>query len=164
LFSDTIAANIRYGKPGASFDEIVAAARAASAHSFIVAKPDGYDTLVGERGLRLSGGERQRVAIARAVLRDAPILILDEATSSLDTENEHLVHDAIARHSVDRTTFIIAHRLSTVRHVDRLAVLDQGRIVEIGSPDELITKRGTYYDLLQTYLQTSAALVVTDGA
>ena len=163
LFSDTIAANIRFGKPDASFDEIVAAARAASAHSFVVAKPDGYDTLVGERGLRLSGGERQRVAIARAVLPDARILILDEATSSLDTENERLVHDAIARHSVDRTTFIIAHRLSTIRRVDRLIVLDNGRIVEMGSPDELIIRRGIYYDLLQTYLQTSAALAVTKG-
>ncbi len=160
LFSDTIAANIRYGKPDASFDEIVAAAKVASAHSFIVAKPDGYDTQVGERGIRLSGGEKQRVAIARAVLRDERILILDEATSSLDTENERLVHDAIARHSVNRTTFIIAHRLSTVRRVDRLVVLDNGRIVEIGSPDELITRRGIYYDLLQTFLQTSAAVAV----
>ena len=164
LFSDTIAANIRYGKPDASFHEIVNAARVANAHSFIVAKPDGYDTLVGERGLRLSGGERQRIAIARAVLRDSPILILDEATSSLDTENERLIHDAIARHSADRTTFIIAHRLSTVRSVDCLVVLDNGRIVEMGAPDELITRRGIYYDLLQTYLQTSAALVVPYGA
>src|SRR5260370_39680301 len=104
--------------------------------------------MVGERGLKLSGGERQRVAIARAVLRDASILILDEATSSLDTENERLVQDAIARHSVDRTTFIIAHRLSTVRRVDRLIVLDQDKIVEIGSPDELSTRRRSYYDLL----------------
>jgi ATP-binding cassette subfamily B protein len=164
LFSDTIAANIGYGKPDASFAEIMAAATIANAHSFIVTKPDGYDTQVGERGIRLSGGEKQRVAIARAVLRDDSILILDEATSSLDSENERLVHDAIARSSANRTTFIIAHRLSTVRRVDRLVVLEDGRIVEIGSPDELITRRGIYYDLLQTYLQTSAALVVTDGA
>jgi ATP-binding cassette subfamily B protein len=164
LFSDTIAANIGYGKPDASFAEIVAAATIANAHSFIVTKPDGYDTQVGERGIRLSGGEKQRVAIARAVLRDDSILILDEATSSLDSENERLVHDAIARSSANRTTFIIAHRLSTVRRVDRLVVLEDGRIVEIGSPDELITRRGIYYDLLQTYLQISAALVVTDGA
>jgi len=164
LFSDSIAENIRYGKPDASFDEIVAAARVASAHSFIVAKPDGYDTQVGERGIRLSAGERQRVAIARTVLRDARILILDEATSSLDTESERLIHEAIRRHSLNRTTFIIAHRLSTVRNVDRLAVLDNGRIVEMGSADELITRRGTYYDLLQTYLQTSATLAVSEGA
>jgi ATP-binding cassette subfamily B protein len=163
LFSDTIAENIGYGKPRASFDEIVAAARVAGAHPFIVAKPDGYDTLVGERGLRLSGGERQRIAIARAVLRNSPILILDEATSSLDTENEHLIHEAIGRHSVNRTAFIIAHRLSTVRSVDRLLVLDNGRILEMGSPDELIAKRGAYYDLLQIYRQTSAALNTTVG-
>src|SRR5260370_28289527 len=119
--------------------------------------------MVGERGLKLSGGERQRVAIARAVLRDAPILILDEATSSLDTENERLVHDAIARHSVDRTTFVIAHRLSTVRRVDRLVVLDNRKIVAMGSPEALITIRGIYYDLLHAYLHTSAALAVTHG-
>jgi ATP-binding cassette subfamily B protein len=162
LFNDTITANIGYGKPDASFDEIVSAARIASAHYFIVAKPDGYDTLVGERGLRLSGGERQRIAIARAVLRDSPILILDEATSSLDTDNERLIHDAIAGHSAGRTTFIIAHRLSTVRCVDRLVVLDNGRVVEMGSPDELIAIRGAYYDLLQTYLQTSDVLATTE--
>jgi ATP-binding cassette subfamily B protein len=164
LFSETIAANIGFGKPGASFDEIVNAARIANAHAFIVAKPDGYDTLVGERGLKLSGGERQRIAIARAVLRDAPILILDEATSSLDTENERIIHDAIAPHAVHRTTFIIAHRLSTVRLVDWLVVLDNGRVVEVGSREELIARRGTYYDLLQTYLKTSASLVATDGS
>jgi ATP-binding cassette subfamily B protein len=163
LFNDTITANIGYGKPGASFDEIVKAARTANAHSFIVAKPDGYDTLVGERGMRLSGGERQRIAIARAVLRDAPILILDEATSSLDTENEGLIHAAIARHAAGRTTFIVAHRLSTVRSVDSLVVLDNGRIVENGSPAELAASRGVYYGLLQLYLQTSAALTVSEG-
>jgi ATP-binding cassette subfamily B protein len=162
LFSDTIARNIGFGEPGASFDEIVNAARIANAHSFIVAKPDSYDTLVGERGLKLSAGERQRIAIARAVLRDAPILILDEATSSLDTENERLIHEAIGRHSANRTTFILAHRLSTVRSVDCLVVLDDGRIVEMGSPSELIERRGTYYDLLQLYLKTSAALAVTE--
>src|SRR5262245_9905175 len=153
LFSGSIAANIRYGRPAASFEEVLAAARAANAHEFIVAKEDGYDTEVGERGERLSGGERQRVAIARALLRDPRILILDEATASVDVYSEQLIRDAITRLSVGRTTFIIAHKLSTVRTADRFIVLDEGRVVEMGRYDDLIAQRGAFFHLVQSQLQ-----------
>jgi ATP-binding cassette subfamily B protein len=138
LFHRSLAENIAYARPGASHAEIERAARLANAHDFIAALPDGYDTLVGERGVKLSGGERQRVAIARAFLADAPILILDEATSSLDSESEVLIQQAMERLMTGRTTLVVAHRLSTVRALDRLLVLDKGKVIEEGSHDALI--------------------------
>lgn len=152
LFDDTIRANIAFGRESASEEEIVAAARAAAAHGFITGLPDGYETRVGDRGSRLSGGERQRIALARAILKDAPILLLDEATSALDAESERLVQDALARLMKGRTTLVIAHRLSTVREADQIAVMEQGRIVEIGDHDTLIAQNGAYARLhrLQT--------------
>jgi subfamily B ATP-binding cassette protein MsbA len=147
LFSDTIAANIRYGRFEATQAEIEAAARAANAHEFIMNTPSGYNTLVGERGIKLSGGQRQRVAIARAILKDPRILILDEATSSLDSESEQLVQEALERLMRSRTTFVIAHRLSTILNADWIIVLDRGRIVEQGSHADLLRKEGFYYKL-----------------
>ena len=144
LFNDTVRANIAFGKQGASQAEIEAAARSAAAHDFITALPDGYDTIVGERGGKLSGGERQRLSLARAFLRDPPILLLDEATSALDAESERKVQEALARLSEGRTTLVIAHRLSTVREATRIVVLDAGRVLEIGNHDELIAKGGLY--------------------
>ena len=137
LFHRSIAENIAYGAPGATPQSIEAAARAAHAHAFIERLPKGYDTLVGERGVKLSGGERQRIAIARAILADAPILILDEATSSLDNETERDVQAAMETVMAGRTTILIAHRLSTIRNADRILVFNEGRIVEQGSHEEL---------------------------
>jgi subfamily B ATP-binding cassette protein MsbA len=145
LFDDTIAANIAYGVPSASREQIEAAARAAHAHDFVNALPDGYDTRIGERGQRLSGGQRQRLAIARALLKNSPILILDEATSSLDAESERLVQEALTTLLLNRTSFVIAHRLSTVRRADAIIVLDRGRIAEVGRHDELIARPGGVY-------------------
>ncbi len=145
LFHRTLAENIAYARPGASRAEIERAARLANAHEFIQALPKGYDTLVGERGVKLSGGERQRVALARAFLADAPVLILDEATSSLDSESEVLIQQAMERLMVGRTTLVVAHRLSTVRALDRLLVMDKGRIAEEGSHDELIRREHGLY-------------------
>ncbi|EGD02635.1 ABC transporter related protein, partial [Burkholderia sp. TJI49] len=145
LFHRTLAENIAYARPDASRADIERAARLASAHDFIAALPDGYDTLVGERGIKLSGGERQRVAIARAFLADAPILILDEATSSLDSESEVLIQQAMERLMVGRTTLVVAHRLSTVRALDRLLVLDRGKVIEEGNHDALIRIDGGVY-------------------
>ncbi len=150
LFNGTIAENIAYGKPGASLDEIIEAARAANAHNFILAKPDGYDSMVGERGAKLSGGERQRVSIARAILHNPRILILDEATSSVDVETEKQIQEAIGRLIKGRTTFAIAHRLSTLRNANRLIVLDRGEIAEIGTHEELMEKKGAFYTLVET--------------
>jgi len=147
LFNDTVAANIRYGRPGADFKAVQAAARSALAEEFILNLPDGYDTLVGERGLKLSGGQRQRIAIARALLENAPILILDEATSHLDSESELLVQKALANLMEGRTVIVIAHRLSTIRRADRIAVLDQGRICELGRHEELVSAGGIYQRL-----------------
>ena len=147
LFSTSIAENIRYGRLDASDAEIEAAARAAHAHDFIVAQPGGYATKVGERGVKLSAGQRQRIAIARALLRDARILLLDEATSALDSASEALVQDALERLMQNRTTFIIAHRLATVQHADRILVLDGGRIVQQGTHDDLFARDGLYRQL-----------------
>lgn len=144
LFHRSIAENIAYGRPDASQEEIEAAAKKAHAHDFILALPNGYDTLVGERGVKLSGGERQRIAIARAILKDAPILVLDEATSALDTTSEHHIQEALRELMSGRTTIVIAHRLSTVREMDRIVVLENGRIAEGGSHSELLEKNGIY--------------------
>ncbi|WDA59126.1 ABC transporter ATP-binding protein [Deinococcus aquaticus] len=149
LFSGSIRENILYGRPGARPDEVEAAARAANAHEFISAFPHGYDTVVGERGVKLSGGQRQRVAIARAILKDPRILILDEATSALDNESEALVQAALERLMQGRTTFVIAHRLSTIRNADRIVVIDAGRVVEDGPHAQLIAQGGLYRDLYE---------------
>jgi subfamily B ATP-binding cassette protein MsbA len=149
LFSGTVRENIAYARPGASLDEVGAAAVAAHADEFIERLPQGYETLVGERGVKLSGGQRQRVAIARAILKDPAVLILDEATSNLDTESERLIEDALGKLLVGRTTLIIAHRLSTVRRADRLVVIDHGRIVEEGTHGELLELGGIYSRLYQ---------------
>jgi subfamily B ATP-binding cassette protein MsbA len=157
LFSGTIRENIAYAKPGATEAEIVAAAKAAHAHEFVERFPQGYETVVGERGVKLSGGQRQRVAIARAILKDPAVLILDEATSNLDTESERLIEDALGRLLVGRTTLIIAHRLSTVRRADRLVVLDRGRIVEEGTHGELLAHGGLYARLYQRQFRERAS-------
>jgi ATP-binding cassette subfamily B protein len=149
LFNTTILENLRYGRPDASRDQIIAAAEAAQIHEFIEKLPQGYDTIVGDRGYRLSGGERQRVAIARAILRDPKILILDEATSSLDSRNEALIQTAFDALMKNRTCLVIAHRLSTVRNADVIAVLSEGRIVDRGRHEELLTKRGLYAKLCE---------------
>ena len=162
LFSGSIAENIGYGKPGATFDEIVEAARAAHAHDFIVTKPDGYDTLIGERGESLSGGERQRVSIARAILHDPRILILDEATSSVDVQTEKRIQDAVARLVKGRTTFAIAHRLSTLRNADRLLVMDAGRVVEMGTHRELLERKGAFYKLVQMQEEISQIIAIKE--
>jgi subfamily B ATP-binding cassette protein MsbA len=150
LFNDTVRNNIAYGQPHISAKDVEAAARMALAHDFIMEMPAGYDTIIGERGLRLSGGERQRIAIARAILKNAPILILDEATSALDSESEALVQSALQNLMAGRTVVVIAHRLSTVRRADRIVVLEGGIIADVGAHDDLMKKLGTYrrlYDL-----------------
>jgi subfamily B ATP-binding cassette protein MsbA len=156
LFSGSIADNLRVGNPDATDEELYAAAKSANAHDFISAFPDGYETIVGERGIKLSGGQRQRVAIARAILKDPRILILDEATSSLDTESEAVVQEALDVLMQGRTTLVIAHRLSTVRNADRILALDGGRIVEEGSHDELMALGGLYADLYSRQLIDTA--------
>jgi ATP-binding cassette, subfamily B, bacterial MsbA len=149
LFNDTVRNNIAYGQPNVPLKEVEAAARAALAHDFIRALPEGYDEVIGERGVRLSGGERQRIAIARAILKNAPILILDEATSALDSESEALVQSALHNLMSGRTVFVIAHRLSTVRRADRIVVIENGAIADIGAHEDLMTKLGTYRRLYE---------------
>ncbi|MBT5871779.1 MAG: ABC transporter ATP-binding protein [Candidatus Latescibacteria bacterium] len=160
LFNGTIGENISYGNPDASFELVIAAARAANAHNFILGKPDGYDTVLGEKGTGLSGGEKQRVSIARAVLHDPSILILDEATSSVDAQTEKLLQEAIGRLTKGRTTIAIAHRLSTLRDASRLVVLDQGKLVEQGTHEELMKKHGHFHHLVQLQQMTSEIMVV----
>jgi subfamily B ATP-binding cassette protein MsbA len=159
LFNDTVRNNIAYGQPDVPMEKIEAAAKAARAHDFITRMPEGYDTQIGERGARLSGGERQRLAIARALLKDAPILVLDEATSSLDTESEAHVQAALATLMRDRTVLVIAHRLSTVRRADRIAVMEQGQITELGSHEELLERGGTYSRLYQLQFGGDESLI-----
>ncbi len=156
IFADTARENIRFGRPAASDAEVEAAARAAAAHDFISALPEGYDAFVGERGVMLSGGQKQRIAIARAILRDAPVLLLDEATSALDAESERLVQKAVDEMSLERTTIIVAHRLATVKKADRILVMEDGKIVAQGTHDDLVTQGGLYAKL--------AKLQFTDGA
>ncbi|HEV8183692.1 MAG TPA: ABC transporter ATP-binding protein, partial [Candidatus Angelobacter sp.] len=149
LFNDTVRNNIAYGQPHVTEEAVIEAAKTALAHDFILRLPEGYDTMIGERGLRLSGGERQRIAIARALLKNAPILILDEATSALDTESEALVQGALQNLISGRTVFVIAHRLTTVRHADRIVVLEGGKITDSGTHEDLLTRLGTYRKLYE---------------
>ena len=164
LFNDTVRNNIAYGQPHVPIKEVEAAARAALAHDFILALPSGYDTVIGERGVRLSGGERQRLAIARALLKNAPILILDEATSALDSESEALVQSALHNLMTGRTVFVIAHRLSTVRRADRIVVIENGAIADIGTHEQLMTRPGTYrrlYELQFSQVEAPKAVAGT---
>ena len=150
LFNDTVFSNIAYGKKDIGMEDVMNAAKKAYAHDFIINMPDGYNTVIGERGAKVSGGEKQRIAIARAILKDPPILILDEATSALDTESEHIIRMALDNLMIGRTTFVIAHRLSTIKNADLIIALDNGKIVEMGRHEELLTRRGLYkrlYDM-----------------
>jgi ATP-binding cassette, subfamily B, putative efflux pump len=147
LFSDSVKENILLAKPEATDEEVIAAAKAANAHDFIMNLPDGYDTKVGERGVKLSGGQKQRIAIARVFLKNPPLLIFDEATSALDLESEHYIQEAMERLAKNRTTFIVAHRLSTITHADRIFLIENGKIVESGTHEELMAKQGSYYHL-----------------
>jgi ATP-binding cassette, subfamily B, putative efflux pump len=149
LFSESVKENILLGMPGASDEQVIQAAKAANAHEFIVNLPEGYDTKVGERGVKLSGGQKQRIAIARVFLKNPPLIILDEATSALDLESEHLIQDSLKELAMDRTTFIVAHRLSTITHADRIILIEYGKIVEVGTHEELMVKKGNYYKLFQ---------------
>ncbi len=149
LFSDSVKQNILMGRPDATDEEVIAAAKAANAHDFIMTLPEGYDTKVGERGVKLSGGQKQRVAIARVFLKNPPILVLDEATSALDLESEALIQDSLDHLASNRTTIIIAHRLSTITHADKIFVIDHGELVEEGNHESLMEKQGVYYDLFQ---------------
>ena len=155
LFSGTIFENIRYGKPDATREEVIAAAKNANAHEFIMAFPDGYDTDIGQRGIKLSGGQKQRLSIARVFLKNPPVLIFDEATSALDNESERVVQESLEKLAKNRTTFVIAHRLSTIRNSDAIIVLDHGQIIERGDHADLIKQKGTYYQLYTGKLELS---------
>lgn len=144
LFNDSVLNNIAFGKPGVELEEVIEAAKIANAHEFIMQLEEGYHTFIGDRGSKLSGGQRQRLSIARAVLRNPSILILDEATSSLDTESERLVQDALSRVMANRTSVVIAHRLSTIQHADEIIVIQKGEIVERGNHEQLISRGGAY--------------------
>ena len=149
MFHDTIYNNIAYGDSSFTVDEVINAADIANAHEFIVRQPDGYDSMLGERGVGLSGGERQRISIARAMLRNPKMLVFDEATASVDSETEHLIQDAIENLISGRTTIMIAHRLSTLAKANKIVVVDNGEIIECGTPQELMEKKGKYYRLVE---------------
>lgn len=155
LFDGSVLENIAYSKPNASFEEIVRAAKIANAHDFIAKLPDGYNTRVGNKGYQLSGGERQRIAIARAILHNPKIIILDEATASLDTKTEKQIQDALGKLTKGRTTIAIAHRLSTLSSADKLIVLDKGKLAEFGTHEELMKSKGVYYKLVMAQRQTT---------
>ncbi|WP_407272347.1 ABC transporter ATP-binding protein [Radiobacillus sp. PE A8.2] len=161
LFSESIAMNIRMGNPEATDEQVVEAAKAANAHDFITGLTHGYDTLVGERGVKLSGGQKQRVAIARVFLKNPPLLILDEATSALDLESEHLIQEALEKLAADRTTFIVAHRLSTITHANRIVLIEDGQVKEAGSHQQLMQQKGNYYKLYQVQELDSTEPVLT---
>lgn len=163
LFHGTVRSNILFGREDANDAEVIAAAKTANAHEFIMELPEGYDTLIGERGVKLSGGQKQRLSIARAVLKDAPILILDEATSAVDAETETLIQEALERLMVGRTTIIIAHRLSTIRNADQIVVLDGGEIVELGTHDELYAREGAYWRLCQIQQHAGLSAIRAHG-
>jgi len=156
LFNNTVSQNLLYGKPDATADELIAAARTANAYDFITKLPEGFATELGERGVKLSGGQKQRLALARAILADPKILILDEATSSVDAEAEYLIQQALVRVLKGRTALVIAHRLSTIRNADKILVLDSGRIVETGKHTELIQRGGLYSRLYQRQMELTA--------
>jgi ATP-binding cassette subfamily B protein len=164
LFNDTIYYNIAYGRPDATRAEVEAAARAASIHDFIDRLPEGYDTTVGERGLKLSGGEKQRVGIARTLLKDPPILLLDEATSALDTETERDIQDSLRRMGEGRSVIVIAHRLSTVVDADRIVVLEDGRVAEEGTHETLLARGGRYARMWTRQLSEREEATATDAA
>ena len=149
MFHDTIYNNIAYGDSSFTVDEVINAADIANAHEFIIRQPDGYDSMLGERGVGLSGGERQRISIARAMLRNPKMLVFDEATASVDSETEHLIQDAIENLISGRTTIMIAHRLSTLAKANKIVVVDNGEIIECGTPQELMEKKGKYYRLVE---------------
>ena len=155
LFDDTVMGNIRLGRRGATDEEVLAAARAANCDEFVSRLPEGYDTMIGENGSKLSGGERQRISIARALLKDAPVVLLDEATASLDVENETKVQEALSRLLVGKTVIVIAHRMRTVQAADKIVVLDGGRVAEQGSPAELLARGGLFARMV--HLQTESA-------
>lgn len=164
LFGGSILDNIRYAKPDATMEECILAAKKANAHEFIMNLPDGYNTFVGEKGYKLSGGERQRIAIARAVITDPAILILDEATASVDTQTEAKIQDALSKITEGKTVFAIAHRLSTLKNADRLFVLEEGRIAESGSHEELLKKNGIYASLFRAQQEMTAMSVTIDNS
>ena len=156
MFHDSIFNNIAYGDEDFTVDQVIAAADIANAHEFIVRQPDGYDSLLGERGVGLSGGEKQRVSIARAMLRNPKMLVFDEATASVDSETEHLIQEAIERLISGRTTIMIAHRLSTLSKANKIVVVDKGEIIECGTPEELLALKGKYYRLVEIQSMSDA--------
>jgi subfamily B ATP-binding cassette protein MsbA len=164
LFRTSVAQNIAYGKPGASIDEIISAAKQAQAHEFIVRLPNGYDTMIGERGETLSGGQRQRIAIARAIIRNSPILLLDEPSAALDPESEAMIFAGLKRLLAGKTSITIAHRLATVRHADVIFVIDNGAIVERGTHQELLARNGLYARLYRAQFEPSAVTPTAVGA